>query len=78
MELIEAGMIAIDFEDNDWTWTFKDGPRVPTAEEILDCVDRMRTTLVESDEDELQIEVGRLLMKKADGHYDLYVYHSEV
>lgn len=59
-----------------YTWTFKDGKRVPTQEElnmvILNAIDALK----ESD-DNTQLEVGRLIVKKSGSFYDVYVHLAE-
>ena len=65
------------FKSRDYRWNFSDGSRVPSLEELTDAVDRLKTALLES-EDKTQVASGRLIVKKDEGHYDIYVHMGEI
>jgi len=75
MEMIQ--LIQRIFKELDHKWLFKDGRRLPTEDEFKTTLDTTRAALVES-EDQTQISVGRLIVKKDQGHYDVYVHVGEL
>jgi hypothetical protein len=68
--------IAKVFEDQGYTWKFKDGTRVPTAMEIHTTTFQAIDALAD-EPDNSQIEVGRLIIKKHGSWYDLFVHLAE-
>lgn len=68
--------LAEEFQKNDYKWAFSTGLKIPTAEDIDKTLDVMREHLLESEED-TQIELGRLIMRKREGHYDVFMYMGE-
>lgn len=74
-----AQKIADVFSENGWVWKYKDGDKVPPVEDVKMVLDRLRDDLVdyEGEGEQPQIEMGRLIMKKREGHYDVFVWLGE-
>ena len=64
------------FSDSGYVWNFSDGRRIPSEEEIQKTIESAIEYLA-SQEDNTQVEVGRLLIKKRDGFYDVFVMAQE-
>lgn len=64
------------FEGQGYRWKFADGSRVPTEAElntvVLNAIDALK-----EEEDNTQLEVGRLIVKKSGQFYDVYVHLAE-
>ena len=65
------------FEKNGYTWKFSDGVRAPNEEDLTKTLETMKDALAEAEEN-TQVELGRLIVKKSEGHYDVYVYVGEL
>jgi hypothetical protein len=67
------GQITQLFRQEGYEWLFKDGKRVPAEPElektIWAAIDALAPT-----EDNTQIEVGRLIVKKKGSFYDIYMH----
>lgn len=76
MQTGNTGQIASIFQANGYSWKFSNGTRVPTEEEIAktiwSAIDALRET-----ENNTQIEVGRLIVKKSGNKYDVYMHVME-
>lgn len=61
---------------HDYRWKIDGVLRYPTAEEIRQTIDKAVERL-HNEDDEAQLEVGRLIIKKKQGHYDVYTMIGE-
>lgn len=68
--------IAAIFSREGYVWTFKDGKRIPNADEIQHTIDASIAQL-RTEQDGTQIEVGRLIVRKAGSFYDVYLHVQE-
>lgn len=64
------------FVNNGYTWKFSDGQRTPNAEEIAKTLTSAFSAL-SGEPDKAQLEVGRLVIQKNAGFYDVYVHIAE-
>jgi hypothetical protein len=69
--------LASVFADRGYEWSFTEGRRVPTQQEIEDFV-RQGVEQLQGEDDLTQIEFGRLILQKQGSHYDIYVHAGEV
>lgn len=60
----------------DYRWRINGSLVYPTATDIRETIDRAVKELYDEPEG-TQLEVGRLIIKKADGHYDVYAMIGE-
>lgn len=75
--MIDFRKVASFYKRAGYQWTFKDGRRNPTAKEIESTVALAIETL-KDEPDHAQLEVGRLIVQKNDGFYDIYVQMGEI
>lgn len=69
--------IAKYFAERGYQWTFTDGRRIPTEDEIENVITRAVDAL--ADEPDLtQLEVGRLIVQKHGQFYDVYVHIAQL
>jgi hypothetical protein len=61
---------------HDYRWKIDGVLRYPTSEEIRQTIDRAVEELYH-EQDGTQLEVGRLIIKKSQGHYDVYAMIGE-
>lgn len=73
---MQYGQIADIFGREGYTWRFSDGVRVPTEDEISKTVWAAIDALA-AEEDNSQVEVGRLIVKKKGSFYDVYLLVAE-
>lgn len=57
-------------------WNIGGNLIIPNAEDIRVTIDRAKEELYD-EPDGTQLQVGRLIIKKQDGHYDVYVMIGE-
>lgn len=74
--MIDTERIARLFKEAGYQWRFSDGLRVPTSEEINKTVVAAIGALEDAEEN-TQIEIGRLLVKKREGFYDVFVHLAD-
>lgn len=74
---MQFGNIADIFRSRELTWNFSDGTRVPNEEEIGKTIWAAIDALREA-EDNTQVEVGRLIVKRKGSFFDVYMHVSEV
>lgn len=68
----------IMFEVKEWMYRIGTERRVPDKDEIKVILDSMQEILAKEPIDgQPQIELGRLIMKKRSGKYDVFVYLGE-
>jgi hypothetical protein len=70
---VNFGQIADIFKSEDYRWVFKDGKRNPTSEEI-ESVFWKAIDALKAGEDNSQIEVGRLIVKRSGSFFDVYLH----
>jgi hypothetical protein len=73
-ELIED--LVSQFEAKDFRYRINDELVVPTKDDLSRILADMKS-LLGPEPDGAQISVGRLIMKKADGHHDVYLFIGE-
>lgn len=71
IEDLEAQFVAKDFK-----YRINEELTVPTKDDLSKVLEDMKR-LLEPEPDGAQISVGRLIMKKADGHHDVYLFIGE-
>jgi len=59
-----------------YQWKIDGSKRFPTADEIRQAIEEAKLQLVD-EEDYTQLEVGRLIIKKQQGNFDVYVMIGE-
>lgn len=67
------GKVADIFKADGFEWNFSDGRRIPDAKEIEKTVVSAVNALREA-EDNTQIEVGRLIIKRKGSYFDVYLH----
>ena len=70
--------IYIHFVTNDFKWLMDGQLREPTREDIEKVISHAKTALDGLDDNEVQLEVGRLLFKKREGVIDVYGLFGEI
>jgi hypothetical protein len=68
-----AGELANEFLIRGYTWDFPDGARVPTKEDLLEAIQKIKETTP----DGYFRLVGRLAIVNSNGHLDIYLYQGE-
>ena len=68
-----AGELSTFFLVNDYKWKFDYGMANPDADDIERTLNKAKEYLEEKEEATLQMEVGRLILKKRDGYIDVFV-----
>lgn len=62
----------------DYEWKIGEDKHVPTADDILKVLEGAKKILDSHNDDEVQLEVGRLLFKKRAGVIDVFVTYGEI
>ena len=70
------GKIADLFQQEGYVWSFSDGQRIPNEEEIRKTIFAVIDQL-EDKEDNTQVEVGRLIIRKKGHFFDVFVHIAE-
>jgi hypothetical protein len=73
-----SNQLELVFKARGYKWQVSGELISPTVEDIDRVLDHIKETLVEQEGKDVQLETGRLLVKKNDGHLDLYVYWGEL
>jgi len=74
---VDFEAISLEFAARGWEWqTTEQVPFVPTKTDIEAAVGKMRQKLDHDFDDgsNCQLNVGRLILQRVDGFYDVYVY----
>lgn len=71
-----ADSLAIEFAVRDWHWKVGGELVIPSARDISKVLTSM-ADMLESEPDETQVLVGRLIMRKSDGHNDVYLFYGD-
>jgi hypothetical protein len=74
---MQFGQIAEIFRSRELTWNFSDGTRIPNEDEISKTIWAAIDALRDA-EDNTQVEVGRLIVKRKGSFFDVYMHASEV
>lgn len=61
-----------------YLWKMGEDRHIPTVEDIQKVMDHAKTILDAEPDEELQLEVGRLLFKKRDNTIDVFVMYGEI
>ena len=61
-----------------YTWKLDGKEQIPTAEDIQLVLETAKETLDKEPGSMVQLEVGRLVLRREAGHYDVYVYFGEL
>lgn len=72
--MIDYQLIGSIFKFFGWQWKVDKNTVIPDVEAIKAAVARMRQTLADNSDDELQLTVGHLIMQKDHDNYDVYVH----
>lgn len=61
------------FEENDYRWSINGELIVPSADDLTETLDQL-VNRIKDEPDFTQIELGRLIVKKAGDKYGVYVH----
>lgn len=70
--MIDNERIAAFFKESGYSWQFSDGLRIPDADEINKTIQAAVEALAGAEEN-TQVEIGRLMIKKRAGVHDVFV-----
>lgn len=73
MRIAIENELALIFSDHQYTWMISDQLRIPNAKDIRMAIDEAKDVLEKESDAYMTIEVGRLIIKKTPGHFDIYV-----
>ena len=69
-----AETLETEFLVRGYEWSFEDGPRVPTRDEIVVGLEH----LAEQTPENHYMAGGRMILVNSDGHKDLYLHIGEI
>jgi hypothetical protein len=73
-----AKQLALLFAARGYTWKFDEAHKVPTEEDMDQMLAHIKDTLDKNPGDGVQLEIGRLIVRRDEGHLDVYVYFGEL
>lgn len=69
--------IANFYKKEGYQWKFQEGLRVPTEQDIDDVIGKAMDAL-SAEPDNTQLEVGRLVVMKRNGRFEVYVHVADL
>lgn len=73
-----AEKISLLFEVRNYKWRIGGELRHPTANDIEKVLREAKAALDNESGTEVSLEIGRLIVRKEAGHYDVYVHFGEL
>lgn len=73
-----SDQIEMLFKARGYKWRIGGELRFPTAEDIEKVLRTAKASIDMDGGTEVQLEIGRLIVRKDAGHYDVYVYFGEL
>lgn len=70
--------LALLYKARNYEWSVSGEKHVPTDEDMDKMLDHIKARLDEQPGDAVQLEVGRLIVRREDGHLDVYVHFGEI
>lgn len=64
-------------QEKGYTWNFSTGAKTPTTDDIEKTLGKIVEAL-ETEPDQAQVQIGRMIVKKDNGHLDVYVHIGEI
>lgn len=73
-----SDQIEMLFKARGYKWRIGGEQRFPTSEDIEKVLRTAKASIDMDGGTEVQLEIGRLIVRKEAGHYDVYVYFGEL
>lgn len=71
-----AESLATEFAVKGWHWKVGGELVIPSEDDVARVLTSM-AGMLESEPNETQVLIGRLIMRKSDGHNDVYLFYGE-